>query len=81
MRDDLLSALYELVSAAEDTLPVFDGMSGYCWSAMNGVNRRERLKRAIEQTRKSLHEGGMKRPEPKQMPLVERVPLGKGVMY
>jgi len=81
VRDELLSALYELIGAAEDTIPVFDGMSGYAWSAMHAVNRRERLKRAIEHTRKVLHEGGMKRPQPKQLQLAEGTPLDKGVLY
>lgn len=54
MNEATLRALYELISSAEETVPVFDVLSGHGWKTLNAFDRRERLIKAIAAMRESL---------------------------
>jgi hypothetical protein len=56
LKDLTYKALCELLTAAEDTIPVFDGLTNHGWIALNANDRRERLRKAIAAMRKTVRQ-------------------------
>jgi hypothetical protein len=55
MNEETHKALWELLSAAEDTVPVFDGLTNHGWVALHARDRRDRLQKAIVAMRETMN--------------------------
>lgn len=54
MKTETYKALSELLNAAEDAVPIFDGLTNHGWQALSANDRRERLKKAIAAMRVTI---------------------------